>query len=106
MKYLLRNRLWYAVVKTSENGIISTMKQLSEWCAFLDYCERTPLRLSEDLGFEQPDDGTVHPLWFVGYGIFGESIGQSYPYHPRLGVLSCTSWLINGCGIMFKLIPN
>ena len=72
MKYLLRNILWYAIVKTSENGIIRTMKQLSEWCAFLDYCESTPLRLSEDLGFKQ-SDGTIHPLWLVGYGTFGEA---------------------------------
>ena len=73
MKSLLRDRLDDVIAKISENGIINNMKQLSEWCAFLDYCERTPLRLSEDLGFEQPDDGTIHPLWFVGYGIFGES---------------------------------
>ena len=73
MKSLLRDRLDDVIVKTSKNGIISTMQQLSEWCAFLDYCERTPLRLSEDLGFKQSDSGTVHPLWFVGYGSFGES---------------------------------
>jgi len=73
MKSLLRERLDDVIANTSENGIISTMKQLSEWCAFLDYCELTPLRLSEDLGFEQPDDGTVHPLWLVGYGKFGEA---------------------------------
>ena len=73
MKSLLRDRLDDAIAKTSENGIISsTMQQLSEWCAFLDYCERTPLRLSEDLGFKQ-EDGTIHPLWLVGYGTFGEA---------------------------------
>ena len=72
MKSLLRDRLDDAIAKTSENGIINSMKQLSEWCAFLDYCELTPLRLSEDLGFKQ-EDGTVHPLWLVGFGTFGEA---------------------------------
>jgi len=74
MKSLLRERLNDVIAKISEseNGIINNMKQLSEWCAFLDYCELTPLRLSEDLGFKQ-EDGTVHPLWLVGYGKFGEA---------------------------------
>ena len=70
MKSLLSDRLYDTIANTSKNWIITTMKQISEWCAFLDYCERTPLRLSEDLGFKQPDD-TVHPLWLVGYGTFG-----------------------------------
>lgn len=72
MKSLLRDRLDDVIAKTSKNGFITTMQQLSEWCAFLDYCERSPLRLSEDLGFKQSDD-TVHPLWLVGYGSFGEA---------------------------------
>ena len=72
MKSLLRDRLDDVIAKISENGIINNMKQLSEWCAFLDYCELTPLRLSEGLGFKQ-EDGTIHPLWLVGYGTFGEA---------------------------------
>ena len=72
MKSLLKDRLDDVIAKTSENGIINAMQQLSEWCAFIDYCERTPLRLSEDLGFKL-EDGTIHPLWSVGYGTFGEA---------------------------------
>ena len=72
MKSLLRERLDDVIAKTSEDGIVNSMQQLSEWYAFLDYCELTPLRLSEGLGFEQ-SDGTVHPLWLVGYGTFGEA---------------------------------
>jgi len=72
MKSLLRDRLNNAIANTSKNGIVNSMQQLSEWCAFMDYCELTPLRLSEDLGFKQ-EDGTIHPVWSVGYGTFGEA---------------------------------
>ena len=43
------------------------MKLVSEWCALIDYCELTPLRLSEA---RLKQDKPIKPLWVVGAGVF------------------------------------
>lgn len=46
------------------------MKVVSEWSAFLDYCEVAPLRLSEA---RLAQDRPIKPLWIVGAGEFGST---------------------------------
>jgi len=72
MKSLLNDRLTDTMNEVTTTGFINSMKQLSEWFAFLDYCERSPLRYSASRGFKE-EDGTIHPLWMVGRGVFDES---------------------------------
>ena len=72
MTSLLNDRLTDTMNEVTTTGFINSMKQLSEWFAFLDYCERSPLHYSASRGFKE-EDGTIHPLWMVGRGVFDES---------------------------------
>lgn len=48
---------------------IDFMQSISKWCGLVDYCESTPLRLSE-ARLEQ--DQPIKPLWIVGAGEFSQ----------------------------------
>lgn len=59
--------LLVAIDQLSSSSLPSCVKQLSEWCALLDYCELTPLRLSRS---RLKQDEPIRPLWIVGAGTF------------------------------------
>ena len=67
MKALLKTRMVDAIHQIGGHSSKVYMRVVSEWCAFLDYCEVVPLRLSESrLEQEKP----IKPLWIVGAGEF------------------------------------
>jgi hypothetical protein len=75
MKELLQdksNKIPFHVQTVSDCCVC--MQLVSEWGALLDYCELTPLRLSE-ARLEQ--DEPTRPLWIVGAGKFGRSESPS-----------------------------
>lgn len=48
------------------SNAVEYMQKVSEWCAFLDYCELTPFRLSARIEQDDPP----HPIWILGTGRF------------------------------------
>jgi hypothetical protein len=65
---------------------IDTCKFISEWCAFVDYCVLTPLRLSQA---RLQQDTPIQPLWIVGAGEF--QAPNETPFPSMLSVPAKTS---------------
>lgn len=55
---------------------IKFMEPISEWCAFLDYMELVPFRLSQA---RLAQDDPSHALWIIGSGKFDVTSVQSSP---------------------------